>query len=400
MTEKQMSVSPTDSTESRDSTWHPVVAPKSLYIHIPFCRRRCGYCNFSLVANRDYLVERFLRALAQEISWLDRSYPLQTLFLGGGTPSHLTSSQLRELKRVLATRFEFDQAAEVTAECNPNDLGTEKSEALAEFGINRVSLGVQSFNAAKLERLERDHRAEDVAKAVLRSRRFARSISLDLIFAAPEESLAQWQQDLRSALELDPDHLSVYELTYEKGTQFWNRLQHQKLNEADEDLRAEMYELAMTEIEKAGLKQYEISSFAKPNHLCGHNEIYWMGEPYFAFGPGASRYIDGCRQTNHQSTMQYIKLIEAGQRPIAISEKLSPVDSARELLAIGLRRVAGLDDAVFRARTKCSISDLLGDQARIWIELGLLSREGAIWKLTPPGRMVGDWLATKIISKV
>jgi oxygen-independent coproporphyrinogen-3 oxidase len=389
---------PTPAANADFSTWRPLVAPGSVYVHIPFCRRRCGYCNFSLVANRDYLADRFLNALEQEVGWLDRVYPLQTLFLGGGTPSHLTPAQLQRLKTILSSRFRFGDETEVTAECNPNDFDAAKVDALAEFGINRISLGVQSFNDLKLSKLERDHCALDVAHAVERARSFAKSVSLDLIFAAPQETLAEWDSDLQAALQLRTDHLSVYELTFEKGTQFWNRLQHQTLVEADEDLRAEMYESAIDQLASAGLFQYEISNFAATGFHSRHNEVYWKGDPYFAFGPGASRYVDGRRQTNHQSTLHYIKRIEKGELPIKTSEKLSPAESASELLAIGLRHAAGLDEDQFFARTRFQLSDLLGDLAGSWIDRGLLIHQDRNWRLTRAGMLIGDWLATQIVS--
>jgi oxygen-independent coproporphyrinogen III oxidase len=381
------------------SAWRPAVAPEAVYVHIPFCRQRCGYCNFSVVAGRDYLVQRFLDALETEIGWLDRSYRLKTLFLGGGTPSHLAPGELKQLKRILQTRFSFDQTTEFTAECNPNDLDEEKCETLAELGVNRISLGIQSLDSQKLQQLERTHTPEQVFRAVENARRFARSVSFDLIFAAPGETFDNWRRDLKAALELHPDHLSTYELTYEKGTPFWNLRLHQSLMEADEDLRTKMYDQAIEQIESAGLVQYEISSFARPGHQCLHNEVYWLGESYFAFGPGAARYIDGGRQSNHQSTMHYLKSIEQGALPVAISERLSPLESAKELLSIGLRRVAGIDLSRFEARTGFSALELTGKYTEVWLEQGLMNLDQGLLKLTRGGRMVADWIATRILTQ-
>lgn len=385
-------------TSGRQATERLHDNPRSAYIHIPFCRHRCGYCNFSLVAGRDYLVDRFLSALEREISGLPSSYQLQTLFLGGGTPSHLTPGQLQELRRIVLTRFEFAATAEVSAECNPNDLTEEKAEALATFGVNRVSLGVQSLNPQKLFRLDRDHSPEEVTQAVKLSRQFAHSVSLDLIFAAPEETPEDWQQELNRALGLKPDHISTYELTYEKGTRFWNHRLHQRLDEAEEDLRAEMYRLAIETLELAGLAQYEISSFAKPGHRCQHNEVYWTGASYFAFGPGASRYIAGFRQTNHQSTLHYLKSIERGESPVAVSEKLAPRDSAKERLAIGLRRVAGIRSSEFFQQTGFKIQELMGRNWNDWLQQGLLIRENDRVALSRQGRFLADGIATRILS--
>ena len=380
-------------------TWRPSgTKPRSVYLHIPFCRHRCGYCNFSLVANRDYLVDRFLDAIEKEIGWLDDHYELDTLFLGGGTPSHLTPANLDRLKSIVRSRFIVKEYAEVSAECNPNDLTEEKADALARFGINRISLGVQSMNPEKLSCWSAITKSR-MWRAINHARRFAKSVSIDLIFAAPEETLEQWEQDLTAALKLDPDHISTYELTYEKGTQFWNRQSRGELLVSDEDARADMYERATQLVEKAGLHPYEISSFAKPNHQSRHNESYWVGGPYFAFGPGASRYIDGIRQTNHQSTTHYLKLVESGESPVAFSEKLSPEDSARELLAIGLRRVAGVDDAGFEALTQFRVSDLLPDVKNEWLQEGLIIHANDNWSLTFRGRMLCDRIALQIVNR-
>lgn len=372
--------------------------PRSVYIHIPFCRHRCGYCNFTLVAGRDHLIDRFLDALETEIGRLKQRYEIDTLFLGGGTPSHLNPTGWRRLKQIIDSRFELAVDAEITAECNPNDITPAKSDALAQFGVNRISLGVQSLNPQKLERLERDHNRDEVETAVRLVRPFARSVAFDLIFAAPAETLAEWQTDLDTALALKPDHLSTYELTYEKGTQFWSRKSRGELSESDEDLRADMYLAATASITAAGLPQYEISSFARPAHSCRHNLIYWSGDPYFAFGPGASRYVGGVRETNHGSTTEYLKRLESGQSPVSLSEQLPPRDSARELLAIGLRTVTGVDEKSFAQRTGFQVADLLNSHAATWIETGLLRHHDHRWSLTDQGRMVADRIAIEIID--
>ena len=223
-------------------------APVSLYVHVPFCRHRCGYCNFSLVAGRDYLVERFLKALETEIGWLEKSWTIDTLFLGGGTPSHLKEPDFLRLFEAIESRFSFSAGAEITAECNPSDISADKVEMFSRCGINRISLGVQSLDAGKLKRLERDHDARQVEAAVDLIRQRIDNLSMDLIFATPEETMELWQHDVEAALKLRPDHLSTYELTYEKGTQFWNRMNRSELVQADEDLCASMYELSLIHI--------------------------------------------------------------------------------------------------------------------------------------------------------
>lgn len=373
--------------------------PRSAYIHVPFCRHRCGYCNFTLVAGRDYLIDRFLSALETEIGWLDRTYEIDTLFLGGGTPSHLSPSQLNRLAKIIRSRFELGPTAEVTAECNPNDLNIDRMDALTDLGVNRISLGVQSLNLEKLKRLERDHNFDDIHSAIDVARNQSANVSLDLIFAAPGETLSAWKTDLETAISLKPDHLSTYELTYEKGTRFWNHLQRGNLKQSDEDSRAEMFQLAIETLNENGLRQYEVSSFAKPGQQCLHNLGYWNGDPFFAFGPGAARFVDGIRETNHQSTMRYLKLVDLGESPVADREKLEGDAAARERLAIGLRRIAGVSESDFKRRTGSSIHELLGELENQWVENGLLVRGSDRWQLTPRGIMVCDWIAGEILGR-
>ena len=374
--------------------------PRSLYIHIPFCRHRCGYCNFSLVADRDHLIERFLDALETEISWLRENYELDTLFLGGGTPSHLSPSHLVQLKQIISSRFSLAPDTEVTAECNPNDLNGPRGLALADLGVNRISLGVQSLRLEKLKALERDHNIADVENAIHVARSFCRSVSIDLIFAAPSETLALWKSDLDRAIGLNPDHISTYELTYEKGTQFWNRLSQGKLSQANEELRSEMYCHTIARLAKAGLEQYEVSSFAKPQHRCRHNTVYWNGDPYFAFGPGAARYVDSIRQTNHRSTMRYMSLIEQQRSPVAGSEQLAPLDCAKERLAIGLRMIDGVEGIPFKASTGFSVEEVLGPLAVQLQENKMLIRANDFWRLSEKGILICDWISGEIIGRL
>ena len=374
------------------------VPPRSAYIHIPFCRHRCGYCNFSLVAGRDHLVDRFLNALEIEIRQLPQSAELDTLFFGGGTLSHLAPDQLQRLGQIVAHRFSFTADAEVSAECNPNDIDQEKIDALLSLGVNRISLGVQSLNAEKLKRLERDHNAAEVARAVELAKANVASVSMDLIFAAPQETLQQWQTDLADALALQPDHLSTYELTYEKGTQFWNRLQRGGLAIADEDLRADMYEHSIQQLKQAGWEHYELSSFSAVGHQCSHNQSYWNGNDYFAFGPGASRFIDGIRSTNHQSTLTYMKRLEAGQNPTEQTEQLTGVAAARERLVVGMRLLQGVNVAQLEAATGVAFETILPRSTlEPLVSENLVEISAGVCRLTRRGVMVSDGVAAAIL---
>lgn len=380
-------------------TYHPQLArPRSAYVHIPFCRHRCGYCNFSLVANRDYLIDRYLDALEIELSWLPERYALDTLFLGGGTPTHLNPTQLERLFSILAKQFDFS-TAEITSEANPSDLTAEKVGVLAELGVNRFSLGVQSFSESKLKFLERDHNAETIQRAVETIKQHVDNFSLDLIFATQDETLAQWQNDLDQSIALQPNHLSTYELTIEKGTQFWNRKQAGQKVQSHEDSRAAMYELAIDFLGKQKLAQYEISSFAREDYRCQHNLIYWSGEPYFAFGAGASRFIDGVRETNHGSVTNYIKRIMAGQSPVQETERLSPEQNAFERLVIGLRQVEGVDKSRFSTATGYQVDSLIKNVVSQLLEHGLVKSTPEAIQLTRRGIMLYDSVATLILNR-
>ena len=373
-------------------------APVSLYVHVPFCRHRCGYCNFSLVAGRDYLVERFLDAIETEIRWLEKSWTIDTLFLGGGTPSHLQEQDFVRLFAAIESRFSFSAGAEITAECNPGDVSADKVELFARCGINRISLGVQSLDAGKLRRLERDHDAGQVATAVELIRQRIDNLSIDLIFATPEETMELWQHDLEAALRLKPDHLSTYELTYEKGTQFWSRMNRSELVRADEDLCASMYEWTIERLASARMQQYEVSSFATAGRRCRHNLQYWNRKPWFAFGPGAARFIDGIRQTNHGSTMQYMKRIKDGQMPVADVCQLSPGEAATEGLSIALRQIDGISKLEFEQQYGCSIDSVLGPVKETLLEHRLAEDRGDWFRLTQQGLMVCDRIAVEIMG--
>lgn len=363
---------------------------RSAYIHVPFCRHRCGYCNFTLVARRDDLIDAYLEALGRELSWLGQPHEVDTLFFGGGTPTHLPPKQLERLFAIAKRAFLLAPGGEFSIEANPNDVDEPRTAVLAAAGVTRVSLGAQSFHSHKLTTLERDHNSAIIHSAVNFARSFAQSVSLDLIFGVPGESLADWQADLDQAIALQPDHISTYGLTFEKGTAFWSRLSHGELHQTDEELERHMYELAIDTLTAVGYEHYEVSNFARPGHRCRHNETYWLGGQYFAAGPGASRFIAGRRETNHKSTTTYIQRVLSGQSPVAESEHLAPEDSARERLIFSLRRLEGLNPTDFATSTGFTIDELLGPTLTTFLDRGLLSRTPTNLRLTRPGLLVSD----------
>lgn len=367
-------------------------AARSAYIHVPFCRHRCGYCNFTLVAGRDDLVERFLAALAIELSSLSEPREVDTLFFGGGTPTHLRGRQLQQLLETAARWHPLAEGGEFSVEANPRDIDSETIDILRRGGVTRLSLGAQSFDPEKLARLERDHGPDDIRRAAELARAAGLQVSLDLIFATPEESFDLWRRDLDAALALVPDHVSTYGLTYEQGTSFWNRLRRGQLAQADEELEREMYLAAIDWLTASGLEHYEVSNFALPGRRCRHNEVYWSGASFFAAGPAAARFIEGRREVNVRSVEGYLQRAERGETFTAESEQLEPEASARELLVFGLRRLAGVDRTWFAARTGFDLDRLGGAPLAKYLAAGLLEDHGASIRLTRAGLLISDAL--------
>jgi oxygen-independent coproporphyrinogen-3 oxidase len=363
---------------------------RAAYVHVPFCKHRCGYCNFTLVAGRDDLMEPFLRAIEIEMSRLGAPQPVETVFCGGGTPTHLPPELLDRLLRTVREWFPLLGDHEFTVEANPADLNTERIDVLARNGVNRISLGAQSLQSAKLEFLDRDHDAPTVAQSIDRIRPHIRSLAVDLIFGAPNESLEDWESDVRETISMGVDHVSTYGLTYERGTALWSRWRKGQVERLDEESERAMFERAMDILGAAGFEHYEVSNFGRPGHRCRHNEVYWSGEEYFAVGPGAARYVNGTRQVNHRSTTTYLQRVLAGNSPVAESEQLSPENRARETLVIGLRRLRGVHRTEFSRQTRFEVEALGGADLKRFLEGDLLRWDGDWLRLTRSGLLVSD----------
>ncbi|MGC1272162.1 MAG: radical SAM family heme chaperone HemW [Planctomycetaceae bacterium] len=364
---------------------------RSVYVHVPFCRHRCGYCDFTLVAGRDDLVTAYLDALAIELQRIETPVEIDTLFFGGGTPTHLPPDALTRLFRLVLDRYSLADGYEWSVEANPANLSDETVAVLAEFGVNRVSLGAQSFDPQALTVLERDHTPVEIRSAVERLRRAGiGNVSLDLIFGVPGQTFDSWQSTLAQAIALEPVHVSAYGLTFEKGTAFWSRRDKGQLSPADEEIERAMFAAAMDELPAAGLTHYELSNYARPGFECRHNGVYWAALPFEAFGPGAARLVEGVRRTNHRSVFTWIKRLTAGESPVADVDALSPEARAREAIFVGLRRTAGIERAAFRSTTGFDLDTLAGEVARGQAALGLLEITGTHLRLTRDGRFVAD----------
>jgi putative oxygen-independent coproporphyrinogen III oxidase len=375
----------------------PWLWPRAAYVHVPFCAHHCGYCDFAVAAGQDHLIDLYLEALGDELARLDGPVAVDTFFIGGGTPTHLSPRQLERLLTSINRWLPLRPDGEFSVEANPDGLTPEKVAVLADHGVNRASLGVQSFQPAFLSRLERRHGPAHVGPAVERIRARITNVSLDLIFAVPGQAPGEWDADLTAALALEPDHVSTYGLTYEKGTPLWKRRERGEVRAVSEDDELAMYLGAMDRLSAAGFEQYEVSNFARPGRRCRHNETYWANEAYFGFGVGAARFVMGRREANCRKTEDYIRRVLMGESPTFQSEQLPPEDAARETAAVQLRRSAGVIRGRFREQTGFDFDELTRGRAEPLVVEALLEDDGGAVRLSRRGRCVADALVVKLV---
>jgi putative oxygen-independent coproporphyrinogen III oxidase len=312
------------------------------YVHIPFCARVCPYCDFAVVAGQDQPEERYVAAVEAEIFREADWQPLSTVYVGGGTPSHIDPGLLRRLLSALGQRFGLHSDAEVSLEANPEDWTPSLAEQLRCAGFNRVSFGAQSFAPKTLTQLGRRHLPQEIADAVATARDAGfGSINLDLIFGTPGESINDWHHSLERATELDPDHISCYALTVERGTEL-GRAVSAGAPAPDPDLQADQYEAACRTLGAAGLVRYEVSNWARPGHAVRYNLAVWAQAEYLGFGLGAHRFRDARRSHNIRRLEAYMNAMESGLNPVSGSEEIASWNAEVERLFLGIRRTAGV----------------------------------------------------------
>lgn len=373
---------------------------------MPFCRHRCGYCNFNLVANRNDLIDPFIEAIESEIAGcLQSPRAMDTIYLGGGTPSHLQPEQLKQLLAVIRRWLIPATSAEITCEMNPLDCTSERLQILKDHGVNRISLGGQSFSDAKLRILERDHSGQQLGEAIKECSRLFDNISLDLIFAAPGETESDWKRDVELASQLTCiSHLSTYGLTVERGSAFFGRAQRQEIHEVDSDTQHDMYCHVIDSLTAQAWEHYEVSSFARDGTRSRHNETYWLGNPWWAFGPGAACYLpirsqdspaeraSFLRRTNHGSTTTYIRRVRDGQSPIQEWDLVGLEQHLRERFVFGMRRLEGVCLEELSREWNAPFRDLLEPKLTQYIQDGYFDeREGRV-SLTRRGLLISDSL--------
>ncbi len=336
--------------------------------------------------------------MAAELTRLETPQTVDTLFFGGGTPSYLSAPQLEKLLAIVGRWFTLAHGHEFSLEANPSSLDEAKLKLLAGHGVNRLSLGVQSFSPPLLRVLERDHEPADVGKAFELTRKYIPNVSLDLIFGVPGQTLESWRADLEAAAALTPSHIATYGLTYEKGTRLWKQERQGLVQKLGEDTELGLYTFAMDFLEQAGFEHYEISNFARAGFQCRHNATYWANEAYFGFGMGAARYVDGVRQTNVRELGAYVDRALAGKPTHFQSEQLEPRDRAFETMALQLRRAQGIDRLGFCAQTGFAADDLAGPAILKLEELELLSSDVLSVRLTRKGKCLADAVVAELMA--
>jgi oxygen-independent coproporphyrinogen III oxidase len=383
----------------------------SIYLHIPFCQQRCSYCDFNTYSGLENLVPKYIQALCLEIELVGLAaaerLPIHTIFFGGGTPSLLSITQIEKILAACNSVFKLSGETEITLEANPGTISLEYLKELFSLGINRISLGMQSANNEELKVLERQHNFEDTCRSVdwIRKAGFV-NLNLDLIFGLPFQTLENWQVTLRRALDLQPDHFSLYALTLEHGTPLQNWVGKGIVPEPDQDLAAEMYEFSSKSLEDFGYTQYEISNWCRPgaegrDQACRHNLQYWRGLPYLGFGAGAHGFAAGIRTANVLAPSAFIQRCFEGfqhpfpKSPATIEHRI--IDKKTEMaerMMMGLRLTReGISTSEFKERFGLSLSDLYKDEIERLVKLSLLEwagEENNILRLTTRGRLLGN----------
>ncbi|MCX5869197.1 MAG: radical SAM family heme chaperone HemW [Deltaproteobacteria bacterium] len=376
--------------------------PSSLYIHIPFCVSKCPYCSFVSWPGMDSLHQRYVAALLREAEWLRQNtstQPLSTLFLGGGTPTILAGKELAAIVTACKGLFGFTHQAEISIEANPKTIDLEKLTLLRRSDINRLSIGVQSLQDKELQLLGRPHSADDAITAV----RLARAagfdnISLDLMYGTPGQDHKSWQQSLEQALSLAPDHLSLYELTVEQGTPYYQQLDQGLLDLPDEEELAAMDQITATLCRQAGLVQYEISNYARSGYECRHNINYWQNGPYLALGAGAVSCLEGRRQQKTSDPRLFCEQIESGQSVVQEEECLEPAASFRETVIMGLRMNQGVSKERLQRRYEMELNDCYGKTLiRRLVDQGLLEMTATHLRLTARGRIFANQVMAELV---
>ncbi len=402
------------SNDSSSPRMMNTTSPLSLYLHIPFCTTKCTYCAFNTYTHLESFIPAFVEALGHEIEFLARGsverLTVATIFFGGGTPSLLTPAQFEQILNIIRTHFDLQLDAEITIEANPNDLTLEYLQALRQLGINRLSIGMQSSNANELKLFARrhDYAVVQTIMPLVREAGFD-NVNLDLIYGVPDQTLDTWRETLEAAIAFEPEHLSLYALGLEDGTPLKDWVEEGRVATPDDDLAADMYDLATELLADAGFEQYEISNWSKPNHQSQHNLQYWHNLPYAGVGPGAHGFAGGVRYATLLSPQRYIKAIETAweaqrvyeypRTPATVDDVIVDHDAEiAETLIMGLRLTQeGISREVFQKRFGIDLVELHGDVLRKYQQYDLVEFDPQRVRLTSKGRLLSNMIFRELV---
>ena len=382
-----------------------------IYLHIPFCTAKCGYCDFNSYAGHEHMIPEYAETLLKDAAlWRDAvgGRPVETVFFGGGTPSLSPVEDVRKILDGLRACFRFTGDAEISLESNPNSLDVDYLRGIGHAGVNRLSIGVQSFDDEELVVLDRVHTA-DQAKVAFRAARDAGfdNVNLDFIYGLPEQPLSAWQRTLEQALALAPEHLSLYALTIEDGTPLARDVARGRVTPPDPDMQAEHYEWTQDRLATAGYEHYEISNWARPGRRCRHNLVYWRNREYLGLGAGAHSYLDGVRFSTVLLPNRYQELvnesaagIEDGRglmRHVAGAEQITRTLAMSDELILGLRLIEGVSREAFAGRYGCDPRDVYADVIDEFVGYGLLEETATHLRLTRRGRLLSNELFQRLL---
>ena len=369
-----------------------MTASVSLYIHIPFCRKRCSYCSFVSYAGRLGDIAKYMQAVKYEISQRIDGRQLKSVYFGGGTPSLVPARYIKSLMESIRRYFPNSGKTEVSLEANPCTIDNTCLKALLNAGINRLSIGLQSLDDGELSTLGRLHNSQQALEAVKHARSAGfDNINLDLIYGIPGQTVSSWEQTLREAVNLSPEHLSLYGLSLEPGTLMMELIESGALPQLNPDLSADQYELAEEILEEEGYRHYEISNWAKPGYECRHNLVYWNRGEYIGAGTGASSYLGGRRYNNTSSLDKYLEEALAGKTiSIENDEIISPELASAEAAILSLRLDEGIDMEKYNRDYCTDILSVYNKQITELEGYGLIQNDGVYIKLTPRGRLLGN----------
>lgn len=371
--------------------------PEFLYIHIPFCIKKCAYCDFLSFPYNENLAIKYVDALCKELD-LKKDFfkPLKTIYIGGGTPSILPSKSFKQIFEYLKNNFEFLPSAEITVEANPGTINETLLDTLAEFGVNRLSIGVQSFNNNELKVLGRIHNSEDAIKAIeLINKKDFHNFSIDLMYGIPNQTLESWKDSLLNAVAYNPAHISTYELTPEKETPLYAQLMAQQIKMPDEEIILSMYDHTINYLSNNGYKHYEISNFAIPKFECIHNLNYWNCGEYVGAGLGAHSFINRIRSKNIENINTYIEQVSNGKIPETEALKITQSEAKKEFIFLGLRKIAGINIA----RAKELGLDILNASEKL-IEDGYLEITNNNIRLTKKGLVISNTVIVELFESL